>query len=119
MMGGLPEREYTDAEREQIHRQTCPGCVSCLRAENARLQELVEEAEAERDLALAGVRVTERERDGYKAQAEVRGKALAAELSGHVRRVHWNGVAQPNVCSRCKDLTAAIDALPEEAREGQ
>ena len=38
MMGGLPEREYTDAELEQRHKMTCVGCTSCLREEVARLE---------------------------------------------------------------------------------
>ena len=45
-----------------------------LREQNARLQTRVEEAEGERDLALAGVRVTERERDEARALAERRKK---------------------------------------------
>ena len=36
-MGRLPEREYTDAELDQMHKATCVGCVSCLRELLARL----------------------------------------------------------------------------------
>ncbi|KKM63321.1 hypothetical protein LCGC14_1184440 [marine sediment metagenome] len=96
-MGSLPEREYTDVEQEQMHRQTCPGCVSCLRAENARLQEQVKEAETKLRAAESTLRARgmghlqhyelerarmrlwqdlETDRDRYKARDKLRGEAL-------------------------------------------
>ena len=41
-MGSLPEREYTKAELERMHKQMCIGCVSCLRTERDALQARVE-----------------------------------------------------------------------------
>ena len=44
-MGSLPEREYTKAELERMHKQMCIGCVSCLRTERDALQARVDAAQ--------------------------------------------------------------------------
>ena len=82
-MGSLPEHKYTDAELERMHKQTCFGCVPCLRAENARLQADLKVAqhhwkacEVGWNKAIKQVEDFVRERDGYKALAEQRMEAL-------------------------------------------
>ncbi len=75
-MGSLPEREYTDAEREQMHRQTCPGCVSCLRAEITTLERQLAEAQA----ALRAL--SWQEPDGTRHWCEFAGARIADAASG-------------------------------------
>jgi hypothetical protein len=61
----------------------------------------------------------ERERDGYKAQAELRGEALTEDARTqhhHGPTCNWGKLPKPQLCVCCS-LEAAIDATPEEARE--
>ena len=120
---------------EEFHLVSCQLGQS--EAENARLQKRVEEAE--RALRVAHTETVEainqtrshnrrmevlrEERDGYKARDKLRGEALKAAISRF-------GIASWTVYARdtnpgtnrqeakvALQMVAAIDALPEQARE--
>ena len=104
------------------------------RAENAHLQEhLVAAVERgvwlwhytwKRHLFMLGAEVertdrTERERDGYKALAELRGEALMEYGNHHSSCIleHYAPGVRDCGCGYVAALRAAIAIMPEEARE--
>ena len=109
---------YTDKELRRIQRedQRSPTTLRFL-ATIARLQVALTEAErkwnltvGDRDACLGELAKAERERDGYKALA----KRFATSL--HYKDIHELPFKD---CPYriCQEARAAIDALPEEARE--
>ncbi len=87
--------------------------IDALEAENARLQARVEEVEREREEAYQAQREMDaatlrarKERDGYKALAERREKAL-----GHA--IHLTEHNKAN-CARCREARKRICAAIEE-----
>ena len=105
--------------------------IADLEAENARLQSALTEAKACANWSGDMLKKAERERDDYKALAELRGDALTPFALYHQARVQ----AAPRTAAKdspipvlsygkvhlgdkhFREADAAIDATPEQARE--
>ena len=59
-----------------MHKQTCFGCVSCLRDENARLQERGDDYKSESEVSFARARRAEKALQGAEARDKLRGEVL-------------------------------------------
>lgn len=119
-MSKTPLDRLHDSTREMY------DTIAALEAENARLQERVKELEDEQERRsedhskwLGGVY---RQRDGYKARDKLRGKALegvGSRIGDKWHRIGCEAFEKPyGECDyACFQARAAIDALPDEARE--
>ena len=105
--------------------------IADLCTENARLQAKVEESETVQGLSdeaighasvalserAREVELLKRERDGYKAQSQVRGEALAENAEAYHATHPAAGEFKTCMDAMCKSNRAAIAITPEQARE--
>ena len=102
-MGGLPERKWSKAELEQLHKATCPGCVNCLQTQLA-------EARRERDIHKKTVRHVRAE----LTEARAENKWLRRRMSGKPRISLQLGVVLSK--AGAPDAQALIDGYLERAK---
>jgi len=100
---------------EQLYEKHALRTIADFKAENARLQRHLGESWHLWKQGQYRKGIVERERDGYKAQAERRGEALEFWLA----RAGHDGCLTGRICRnlKCAEARAALAATPEKALE--